>query len=59
MKQLGNTILYPEVLQNSNSLLELWTEVIAEQICPFPTEREMQPLSLVLALTPDSTRKCR
>lgn len=32
MKQLGNVILHPQVLQNSNSLLELWTEVIAEQI---------------------------
>jgi len=42
MKQLGNTILHPEVLQNSNSLLELWTEVIAEQIWPLQTESEVQ-----------------
>jgi len=51
MKQLGNAILYPEVFQNSNSLLELWTEVIAEQIWPLLTEREMQPLCEVLAPT--------
>lgn len=49
MKQLGNAILYPEVFQNSNSLLELWTEVIAEQIWPLLTERDMQPLCVVLA----------
>lgn len=44
MKQLDNTILHPEVPQNSNSLLELQTEVIAEQIWPLLTEREMQSL---------------
>lgn len=59
MKQLGNTVLHPEVLQNSNSLLELWTEVIAEQIWPLLTEREIQPVSLVLAPAPASTRKYR
>lgn len=59
MKQLGNTILHPEVLKNGNSLLELWRELIAEQIWPWLTEREMQPLSLVLAPAPASARKCR
>lgn len=59
MKQLGNTILHPEVLKNGNSLLGLWTEVTAEQIWPLLTEWEMQPLSLVLASAPASTRKSR
>lgn len=58
MKQLGNTILYPEVLKNGNLLLGLWTEATAEQTWPLLTEWEMQPPS-GFSFSPISTRKSR